>query len=207
MALIVITACSDTTTTTPTEPTESEVTIGSQTWMTRNLDVAFFRNGDSIPEARTNAAWVQAASEQRAAWCYYNNDPANGKQYGKLYNWYAVHDPRGLAPTGMRVATLNDWQVLVQELGGGQQAGLHLKASVGWANVANGNNSSGFWAVPGGARDNDNFGLLGTFASIWTSTDDDSLHAWHVILSSSGKDVLTYSQEKSRGRSVRCIKQ
>lgn len=74
------------------------VTIGTQVWRTKNLDVATFRNGDSIPQAKTNEEWEKAAENQQPAWCYYNNDPANGAKYGKLYNWYAVNDSRGLAP-------------------------------------------------------------------------------------------------------------
>ena len=82
------------------ESASTEVTIGTQVWMTKNLDVATFRNGDPIPEATTEGDWKAYASAEEAAWCYYDNDPKNGKKYGKLYNWYAVNDPRGLAPNG-----------------------------------------------------------------------------------------------------------
>ena len=65
--------------------------MGSQTWMTQNLDVTTYRNGDIIPEVKDSAAWAKLKT---GAWCYYNNDPTNGEVYGKLYNWYAVNDPR-----------------------------------------------------------------------------------------------------------------
>ena len=74
------------------------VTIGDQVWSTKNLDVATFRNGDSIPQAITKKEWKEARKKQQPAWCYFENDPANGEKYGKLYNWYAVNDSRGLAP-------------------------------------------------------------------------------------------------------------
>jgi uncharacterized protein (TIGR02145 family) len=85
------------------------VTIGSQVWMTKNLDVATFRNGDPIPEAKSNEEWEKAIDEKKPAWCYYNNDIKKGELYGKLYNWYAVNDPRGLAPLGWHIPTINEW--------------------------------------------------------------------------------------------------
>ena len=79
------------------------VQIGTQLWIASNLNVSHFRNGDPIPEAASAAEWKQAAEDKRPAWCYYNNDPVNGRTYHKLYNWYAVNDPRGLAPYGWHV--------------------------------------------------------------------------------------------------------
>jgi len=79
------------------------VNIGTQTWMAKNLNVSIFANGDPIPEVKTNEEWKKAAEEKKPAWCYYENDPANGAIYGKLYNWYAVSDPRGLAPKGWHI--------------------------------------------------------------------------------------------------------
>lgn len=86
-------------------------------WASDNLNVATFRNGDPIPEVKTDEEWVQAAKEGKPAWCYLNNDPANGKKYGKLYNWYAVSDPRGLAPEGYRLPTNNDFDKLIESTG------------------------------------------------------------------------------------------
>jgi uncharacterized protein (TIGR02145 family) len=77
-----------------------EVKIGNHVWMAGNLNVNEFRNGDPIPMARTVTEWEYANENKLPAWCYHNNDTANGEIYGKLYNWYAVHDPRGLAPKG-----------------------------------------------------------------------------------------------------------
>ena len=75
------------------------VIIGKQTWMKKNLDVSAFRNGDPILQAKTGEEWRNAGNSQTPAWCYYNNDPSNA-EFGKLYNWFAVNDPRGLAPVG-----------------------------------------------------------------------------------------------------------
>jgi len=93
------------------------VTIGTQVWMTKNLDVSTFRNGDSIPQAKTDAEWKRAGEEGQPAWCYYDNDPKNGAKCGKLYNWYAVNDPRGLAPKDYHVPTDAEWTILTDFLG------------------------------------------------------------------------------------------
>ncbi len=110
------------------------VTIGTQVWMTKNLDVATFRNGDQIPEAKTDEEWKQAGKNKQPAWCYYNNDPANVAKYGKLYNWYAVIDPRGLAPNGYHIPSDPEWTKLVEYLGGEEVAGKKMKSTTEWVN-------------------------------------------------------------------------
>ncbi len=107
------------------------VTIGNQTWTTKNLDVATFRNGDLIPEAKTDEEWKAAGENKQPAWCYYDNKAANGTKYGKLYNWYAVVDYRGLAPAGWHVPTDEEWTVLSTYLVG-DDAGKKMKSSSGW---------------------------------------------------------------------------
>jgi clan AA aspartic protease (TIGR02281 family) len=77
--------------------------IDTELWMEDNLKADRFRNGDIIPEARTSEDWEKAGKNKQPAWCYYNNDPVNNEKYGKLYNWYAVKDSRGLAPEGWRI--------------------------------------------------------------------------------------------------------
>jgi len=79
------------------------VTIGNQVWLTENLNTTHYRNGDPIPEVKTAAEWEDCYRKEKGAWCYYNNNPSNGKKYGKLYNWYAVNDSRGIAPVGTHV--------------------------------------------------------------------------------------------------------
>lgn len=88
------------------------VKIGTQIWCTRNLDVFAFRNGDTIPEAKTIEEWEYASENKQPVWCYYNFDSSNGSKYGKLYNWYAVNDSRGLAPSGYHVPSKNEWKIL-----------------------------------------------------------------------------------------------
>jgi uncharacterized protein (TIGR02145 family) len=102
------------------------VTIGTQVWMKENLNVSTFKNGDPIPEAKTDEEWKKARNNKQPAWCYYDNDLANGAKYGKLYNWYAVNDPRGLAPSGYHVPTDKEWSILTNFLG--SDAGTKMKS-------------------------------------------------------------------------------
>lgn len=126
------------------------VTIGKQTWTAKNLNVSTFANGDPIPEAKTAKEWRDAAKNGWPAWCYYNNDPGNRHTYGKLYNWYAVNDQRGLAPKGWHVPNDEEWNILLGQLG--ENASTNLKSIDNWQHGANGSNSSGFSAYPGGFR-------------------------------------------------------
>jgi uncharacterized protein (TIGR02145 family) len=90
--------------------------IGEQIWATSNLNVSKFQNGDVIFEAKTNAQWVKAEEDKKPAWCYYQNNAQNGVIYGKLYNWYAVNDPRGLSPKGWHIPSEVEWKELISFL-------------------------------------------------------------------------------------------
>ena len=184
----------------------SIVKIGTDTWAIANLNVSTFRNGDSIPEARTNKEWTTAGESGKPAWCYYNNDPANGPKYGKLYNWYAVNDPRGLAPVGWTMPSDADWTRLTYYSGGQGAAGERMKSTAGWSEGNNGTNETGFIGLPGGYRvENGTFLNLGSIGIWWSSTESRSLTAIDHYLSmnsSLGKS----SSPKQRGESVRCLK-
>ncbi|MDQ3021572.1 MAG: fibrobacter succinogenes major paralogous domain-containing protein [Bacteroidota bacterium] len=86
--------------------------------MTKNLELDRFRKGDIIPEVKGNKEWAEAGNNRQPAWCYYENKPGNGNIYGKLYNWFAVNDPRGLAPEGWHIPTNKEWSTLTDSLGG-----------------------------------------------------------------------------------------
>ena len=94
------------------EEVYDSIVIGGEVWMRRNLDVSCFRNGEEIGEARSAEEWRRAWKERRPAWCYYNNDSLMGRRYGKLYNWYAVIDSRGLAPEGWKIPSVDDYKKL-----------------------------------------------------------------------------------------------
>jgi uncharacterized protein (TIGR02145 family) len=103
------------------------VRIDAQEWMSENLNAGSFRNGDPIPEARSDEEWRKAGQEGMPAWCYYENNAENGVKYGKLYNWYAVTDKRGLAPDGWHISSDAEWRNTTDYLGGEDAAGTKMK--------------------------------------------------------------------------------
>lgn len=204
-----------------------EVTIGNQIWMIKNLDVSTFRNGDIIPEAKTIEEFTSAGEQSKPAWCYYENDPANGKKYGKLYNWYAVNDPRGLAPKGWHIPSEEEWRNLVSYLSVGGEKGTEandkMKSVSDWTGQLvesganyNGNNSSGFDGLPGGQMeysqthgpDFDDLHWLGCW---WSSTNTGKYRemdaAFSIMLGYNGYQIYFQDAEyQISGLSVRCIK-
>ena len=185
------------------------VIIGSQLWMKENLNVTTFRNGDTIPEAKTNSEWKKAGEDKTPAWCYYNNEAENGKKYGKLYNWYAVKDPRGLAPTGYHLPSDSEWTVVTRFLGGEEVAGEKMKSTVGWEKNLKGTNASGFTGLPGGYRYyNGMFYDIGSNGNWWSSSKVKKRGsiAWCRNMNYLSGDLNRRNNNKCCGFSVRCIK-
>lgn len=188
--------------------TYKSVRIGEQEWMSVNLNVSSFRNGDPIPEAKTEEEWLRAGEEGKPVWCYYENDPANGNKYGKLYNWYAVKDPRGLAPASWRVANDDEWRQLTDFLE--DEAGGKLKetGTVHWACPNTGaTNESGFTALPGGSRQFDGkFDGIGDYGGWWSGTEYGADRSWLRGLGYGHSGVFRQISYKNVGLSVRCIR-
>ena len=187
--------------------TAEVVKIGNQEWMAKNLDVSTFRNGDLIPEAKKGKEWETAGNDGKPAWCYFDNDPENGEKYGKLYNWYAVNDPRGIAPTGWHVPSDAEWTQLTDDLGGEDIAGTLMKSREGWKKKGNGTNESGFNAVPAGGRyDDGTFSSLKEYTYWWSATETDSSLAWYRYTGFEDDLAPRYYYDKRTGFSVRCLK-
>jgi uncharacterized protein (TIGR02145 family) len=187
------------------------VKIGDQEWMAENLSVTLFRNGDTIPEAKTKEEWLAAATHGQPAWCYYGNNKKNGKTYGKLYNWYAVTDPRGLAPEGWQVPDKAAWTSMLFHLDSPARAGKLLKSKKLWRDPFKkehkGNNKSGFNALPAGKRTEEgNFRYIGTDAYFWTRTPASDKAAVFRKLSYISEAAYESNYQKGEGYSVRCIK-
>jgi uncharacterized protein (TIGR02145 family) len=186
-----------------------EVKIGKQIWMDENLNVDKFRNGDPIAEAKTDEEWLRAHNNKKPAWCYYENISSHGKIYGKLYNWFAVNDKRGLAPIGWLIPSDEDWTTLTDYLGG--NTGLKLKSKNGWElsrrDVCN--NKLGFSGLPGGCRGNYEvveFDLLGFVGLWWSSTEHSDNSAIVRELNYDSDDHTWNYCRKGNGVSVRCLK-
>jgi uncharacterized protein (TIGR02145 family) len=187
-----------------------QVRIGTQVWMKKNLDVTHYRNGDRIPKVEDPTKW---AGLHKGAWCWYNNDSAIGAVYGRLYNWYAVNDPRGLAPTGWHIPSIGEWDTLSTYLG--DNAGGQLKdtgtieAGTGlwYAPNFHATNKTRFTALPAGYRyDSGRFGGIGYFAEWWTSVPAGNHFAMGEVTSSISGDLYSGFSDRHIGRSVRCIK-
>jgi len=157
-----------------------------------------------IPNVIDSSQWANLTT---AAWCYYQNNPANGATYGKLYNWYAVNTG-SLCPSGWHIPTDAEWQTLVDALGGDAVAGGAMKATTLWSSPNTGaTNSSGFTALPGGYRlYSGGFGSVGDYGDFWSSTENSTDNAWGRYLNYYGSDVYRNYGNKGNGFSCRCLR-
>jgi uncharacterized protein (TIGR02145 family) len=186
------------------------VRIGNQVWMAENLRVSRYRNGDLIPEITDNYEWFEIVS---GACCNSDNEPSNNSKYGKLYNKYAVVDKRSLAPYGWHISSDEEWEDLIEFLGGDDVAGSELKE------VGNGSwliknddatNNSGFSALPGGYRDQyGRFCSVGSYGYWWTSSKHGTCCGsprYMCYYDSSVNLDDIYNYEEWGGLSVRCVR-
>jgi uncharacterized protein (TIGR02145 family) len=188
-----------------TSSSYNSIKIGNQIWMTENLNVDRFRNGDLIPEAKTADEWEKAGIDGKPAWCYYNNNSTIGAKYGKLYNWFAVSDPRGLAPIGWHLPSDQEWINLKNHLV--VDPGKKMKSTSDWNGNGNGNNESGFAGKPAGYRHkNGMFYLIGDYGYWWSFSEYDENNSWNLDLHYNHSFTNRNYNNKSQGFSVRCIK-
>lgn len=190
-----------------------------QTWTKTNLNVSKYRNGDIIPEIKDPSQWATLTT---GAWCYYNNDSATGAIYGKLYNWYAVNDQRGLAPIGYHIPSDTEWRTLTACLGGEIVAGGKMKETgasqsdaYSWSDNSGATNSSGLSAKPASWRYTESSGtvfggnkLIKMDAFWWSSTGYASGVASlrNIQATSNSLNIQVFSHIKSNGLSIRCVK-
>ena len=185
-----------------------KVKIGNQIWMTQNLNVSRYRNGDIIPQVTDPGQWRDITT---GAWCYYNNDPASGAIYGKLYNWYAVNDSRGLAPAGWHIPSQPEFETLTAYLGGMVFAGSKLKSVTGWqSSNTDATNSTRFTGLPGGRRWYNNFlsggcSDIGVKGCFWSSSVA-GMDAYRIDLVANASYAATIQTYRNTGCAVRCIK-
>ncbi|MBN1183136.1 MAG: fibrobacter succinogenes major paralogous domain-containing protein [Bacteroidales bacterium] len=195
--------------------------IGDQEWMVENLKVTHYNNGDPIPHLTDGGDW---SSTNEGAYCVYDNEPSNADTYGNLYNWYAVDDPRGLAPEGWHVPEDEEIMELEMYLGmtyeeahdtgwRGTNEGSKLAGNADlWYNGDLENDtefgSSGFDFLPGGYRNyyGGLFSNLSYSGAFWSSTENDSSGAWYRGLDCSFTDVNRYFSYGQGGFSVRCVR-
>ena len=184
------------------------VKISSQFWMQQNLKTSHYRNGDPIPEITSMILWSSLTS---GAWCWYNNDSVTyAAIYGKLYNWYAVNDPRGLAPKGWHVPSDIELATLSMSLGGDLVSGGEMKetGTKHWKSSNTGaTNSSGFTGLPGGYCDFDGtFYYIGEQGLWWSSAAKGADQAWLFYLDYRFSEFKKTYGTMIFGFSVRCLK-
>lgn len=181
----------------------SVVKLGSHSWSMVNLNTEKFRNGDLIPEARTLADWKKAGENKQAVWCCFNNDATSCTKYGKLYNWYAVSDPRGLAPQGWHVASDEEWTELILVFGGQEIAGKAMKEKRADAK----SEKDVFAGELFGYRNMDGkFYDSGQRLYWWSRTEQDTKLGWCRGLGNKQDNVSRIAFSKNFGFSVRCVK-
>lgn len=182
------------------------VKIGNQIWMKENLKTTRYRNGDPIPNISDNKSWSVA---KNGAYCYYANDLNNASIYGGLYNFYAVADPRNLAPAGWHIPSSQEFSNLITYLGGFDNAVSKIK-ECGYDHWQfsdfSGTNESGFKALPGGLRFDGRFFDLRIHGNWWTANDVDTTWAINFNLYYLQPTHFGTLSTKDQGLSVRCVK-
>ena len=204
----------------PAQDLTPRVTIGTQIWTTKNLDVATYRDGTPIPKITTNTDWTAMTT---GAWCWFNNDSATyAATYGRLYNWYAVagiwneasktdvSQRKQLASAGYHIPSDPEWTTLENYLGGASVASGKMKeeGTSHWLTPNIGaSNSSGFSARSGGLRGNNgSYESFGIGVCFWSSTSLSSNVAKHRLLVYSNGNLYTVNNNKNNGFSVRCLR-
>lgn len=183
------------------------VIIGTQVWMVENLRTTKYRNGDTIPNITDKTAWENISY---GGYCWYNNDITNKETYGALYNWYAVDDSRNLAPEGWHIPSAEEWNTLIDFLGGDMVAGGKLKeeGTLHWRSPnIDATNESGFSGLPAGFENGTDFYSLG-FTTFYWSTDEGEFpgEVWGIKLYNGHGHVEKGYGSKKPAHSVRCIK-
>ena len=193
------------------------VQIGEQCWFAENLRNEHYANGDAIPGELSNSEWQNADDTNLGAQAIYNNDASNLADYGRLYNWYAVDDARGLCPSGWHVPTDGEFMTLEMELGmseseanqhgwRGTDQGTQMKSSPGDNPSWNGTNTSGFSGLAGGFRIHDGVpNALGGNGYFWSASSN-GIGAWFRILSVEYFGVQRSEYNQGDGMSIRCLK-
>jgi uncharacterized protein (TIGR02145 family) len=216
--VISVTGCGGQTTLTYDGVTYDLVQIGGQCWFADNLATDQYRNGDLITTGLTNTNWANTTA---GAYHIYANSSANDATYGKLYNWFAVTDTRGLCPTGWHIPSDCEWMYLENSLGmtvsdqilsdtwvRGTDQGGRLKSTTLWdAPNLGANNNTGFSALGGGYRwTNGTGGFLNSLGYWWTATAPTSSNAWYRVLGANYATMNRINGGKRAGFSVRCVK-
>ncbi len=189
------------------------VVINNQEWMAENLRTTKFCDGSSINEA-TSIEDLTENTDPR--WTYYNFDANHNIPHGKLYNGFVV-DAANPCPCGWHVPTVEDWETLIDFLGGSAEAGKKLRF---WSQEFNwgisespSHNLSKFGAYPSGIfhvnASVNIFAFLGMFNQTMfftSSLKDDNQYFYYSLGSGASSTINKHFISKPNALSIRCIK-
>lgn len=179
----------------------SALKFGDKVWMTENLNAGHFRNGDEIPLAGNAEEWARFGESGKPACCFLSDDPQSAGRLGRLYNWYAINDPRGLAPEGWHIPTDEDWIGLTGYLGGGVLAAMQMRIT--GTDIP----KLSFAGLASGARsESGSFYGLSSNGYWWTSTEISKQRARMQLLDYKSCDVRMLVYSKATGLSVRLVR-
>jgi uncharacterized protein (TIGR02145 family) len=187
------------------------IIIGEQEWMSTNLNTSSFRNGTPIYHAVNEEEWEYASKNHLSAFCHYENNDSLGLIFGKLYNYYAVIDENGLAPTNFKIPSVTDWTGLATHYGGLMVAGTHIKSIDCWESGTSDSSITQelclFNGFPGGLRyPLGYFDLANSNGFWWSMTNYDHANAMGINLYYDDTMILKRHYGKGTGFSVRCLK-
>ena len=190
------------------------VAIGDQCWFAENLRNEHYANGDAIPGELSDGEWSSTTSGAvtvfgegtSPVWSGSDDEVSNLADYGRLYNWYAVDDARGLCPSGWHVPTDQEYTTLIDVLGGTSVAGGKMKSSPEDSPAWNGTNTSGFSGLAGGYRSNSGGFYDGNYVGFFWSASANGAFAWSRLLDGVYTGVLRYNYYQRYGFSVRCVR-
>ena len=202
------------------------VEIFGECWFAENLKAENYASGAPILTDLEGSDWTSAAEGTTAVFgddfaeCGNNSsigDPCNEEwsleNYGRLYNWYAVVDDRGLCPAGWHVPSASEWQALLDSFPSDEDPSNALKAIDAWNSDFGITNSTGFSAVPAGVRCSDSYNNNGFQAWFWSSDEFPNYPStafYFIIQGSIGSadvcdEELTNCLNKYCGTSIRCL--
>jgi uncharacterized protein (TIGR02145 family) len=186
------------------------VTIGNQSWMSSNLKVTKFKNGDPLTNGYTTANFNWSTSTQ-SAFTFPNGDANKKDSFGLLYNRFVINDARGVCPTGWHVPSDDEWMTLElnqgmsqadADLDGTYRGAIAPKLREGGASGLN-LQLAGYLLHPTGAYID--FRKKGFYH---TSTAATSITKWYRSLTSSSDPDAggIYRDYNGYVMSIRCIK-
>jgi uncharacterized protein (TIGR02145 family) len=185
--------------------------FGNQIWMIENLNTEHFANGEPIAEAKNIEEWQEYLRNNQPAWCYYNFETTNGKLYSKLYNFYAVNDPRGLAPKGWKIPRFQDWKGLEKYVNANYTYDGSINdlliSKTNWLNNQNGTNKTKFNIMPSGYVEVSSFEQMGKIAYFWSRNSDESIYFCKDEKNKEFQFGSCHDGFDGDGFAVRCLKE